>query len=308
MQSYTVIIGVLEMREKHFSYRDIRSRYGIGQGTVKLIIDRANEIGLPLADIRQMEPEKVETAFYPPENIRRKEIPLPDYQLIYDRLTAKGSKANLFYQWVDYKKDNPDGYQYTQFVHYFHDFVKQNYGSEKVSMPVERIPGERVYIDWVGDKPELVVDPETGEIFKVHVFVTTVGVSSCIYAEIFPDERMANFIAGTVHALDYYKAVPKYLVPDNCKTAVTKHTKDEIIINAREDNGELIITVDREEFTREKLGAMLERMVRLNPDQPVRIRGDAQMTWQMMADVITTCTKAGISQVSFSKQMPKEGQ
>lgn len=86
MQSYTVIIGVLEMREKYFSYRDIRSRYGIGQGTVKLIIDRANEIGLPLADIRQMEPEKVETAFYPPENIRRKEIPLPDYQLIYDRL------------------------------------------------------------------------------------------------------------------------------------------------------------------------------------------------------------------------------
>ena len=39
MQSYTVIIGVLEMREKHFSYRDIRSRYGVGQGTVKLILD-----------------------------------------------------------------------------------------------------------------------------------------------------------------------------------------------------------------------------------------------------------------------------
>ena len=53
MQSYTVIIGILEMREKHFSYRDIRSRYGIGQGTVKLIIDRANELGLPLADIRK---------------------------------------------------------------------------------------------------------------------------------------------------------------------------------------------------------------------------------------------------------------
>ena len=149
MQSYTVIIGVLEMREKCFSYRDIRSRYGIGQGTVKLILDRANELGLPLADIRQMEPEKVEKAFYPPENIRRKEIPLPDYQLIYDRLTAKGSKANLFYQWVDYKKDNPDGYQYTQFVHYFHDFVDHNYGSKQVSMPVERIPGERVYIDWL---------------------------------------------------------------------------------------------------------------------------------------------------------------
>lgn len=100
----------------------------------------------------------------------------------------------------------------------------------------------------------------------------------------------------------------KVKVPTAPKTTEeTSRAIDEIIINAREDNGELIITVDREEFTREKLGAMLERMVRLNPDQPVRIRGDAQMTWQMMADVITTCTKAGISQVSFSKQMPKEG-
>ena len=101
----------------------------------------------------------------------------------------------------------------------------------------------------------------------------------------------------------------KVKVPTAPKTTEeTSRAIDEIIINAREDNGELIITVDREAFTREKLGALLERMVRLNPDQPVRIRGDAQMTWQMMADVITTCTKAGISQVSFSKQMPKEGQ
>ena len=232
MQSYTTIIGVLDMREKKFSYRDIRARYDLGQGTVKLILDRASELGLPLTDLRQMDPQKVEDAFYPPENIRRKEMPLPDYRMIYDRLTAKGSKANLFYLWVDYKKDNPEGYQYTQFVHYFHEFVSKNYGNEKVSMPVERIPGERVYVDWVGDKPELVVDPETGEAFKIHVFVTTVGVSNCIYAEIFPDERMANFTAGTVHALDYYKAVPKYLVPDNCRTAVIKHTKDELIINA----------------------------------------------------------------------------
>ncbi len=76
----------------------------------------------------------------------------------------------------------------------------------------------------------------TEKIYNSHGFVTAVGVRNCIYAEIFPDERMANFIAGTVHALDYYKAVPKYLVPDDCKTAVAKHTKDEIIINASYQN------------------------------------------------------------------------
>lgn len=71
MQNYNTIIGVLDMREKNFSYRDCRARYNIGQGTVKLIIDRFNELGLPFDDLRQMEPERVETTFYPPENIRK---------------------------------------------------------------------------------------------------------------------------------------------------------------------------------------------------------------------------------------------
>lgn len=81
---------------------------------------------------------------------------------------------------------------------------------------------------------------------------------------------------------------------------------DEIIINAREENDELVITIDREKFTREKLSDMLKRMIAVNPNQPVRIRGDAEMSWQRMADVISTCSQAGVWNVSFSKQMPKE--
>ena len=93
-------------------------------------------------------------------------------------------------------------------------------------MPVERIPGERMYIDWVGDQPSLLLEPSTGELKKVHVFTTTLGFSSCVYVEIFPDEKLSSFITGVVHALEFYRAVPKYLVPDNLKTAVTKHSKD----------------------------------------------------------------------------------
>ena len=33
-------------------------------------------------------------------------------------------------------------------------------------MAVNRIPGEKMYIDWVGDQPELLTDTETGEIKK----------------------------------------------------------------------------------------------------------------------------------------------
>lgn len=84
---------------------------------------------------------------------------------------------------------------------------------------------------------------------------------------------------------------------------------DEIIINAREEeDGTLVVTIDREVFSLEQLEQRLRRLARLNENQPVRIRGDADMRWQKVADVISTCTKAGVYNVSFSKQMPKVSQ
>lgn len=99
-------------------------------------------------------------------------------------------------------------------------------------MAVERIPGEKMYIDWVGDKPGLLTDPETGEIRKVHIFATTLGVSSLIYAEAFMNEKLPQFIEGTVHAVQFYGGITKYFVPDNLKTAVTKHTRDELVLQS----------------------------------------------------------------------------
>ena len=76
------------------------------------------------------------------------------------------------------------------------------------------------------------MDTTTGELRKVHIFTTTLGFSSLVYAEIFPDEKLPHFITGTVHALSYYGAVPKYLVPDNLRTAVTRHSKDELVLQS----------------------------------------------------------------------------
>lgn len=98
----------------------------------------------------------------------------------------------------------------------------------------------------------------------------------------------------------------KVKVPTAPKTdEETSRAINEIIVNAREEDGELVITVDRERFTRDALAAMLSRMVARDSNLPVRIRGDAEMRWQSVADVISTCTQAGVWNVSFSKQMPQ---
>ena len=233
MQNYTTIIGIIDMRQRGISFDDCRSRYGVGCSTITLIMERFHNYDKDLSALKQMSPEEVENIFYPPENTLRKDVKyMPDYQLIYDKLTAPGSKANLFYLWIKYKQHCPSGYQYTQFCAHFKHFVEKNYGSEAVSMVVERIPGEKVYIDWIGEQPEILVDTHTGEVKKVHFYVTTIGVSNLLYAEAFEDEKLPNFISGTVHALEYYGASPKYLVPDNLKTAIIRHTKDELVINS----------------------------------------------------------------------------
>lgn len=195
-------------------------------------MNRYKQLGVSLDDLKQMEPVKVEATFYLQENIRCKDTSEPDFQKYYDRMLQKGSKVNLFYLWLEYKHENPDGYQTTRSYEYFNRFVAKNHGSREVYMPVERIPGEKMYIGWIGDKPGLLVVYSTGEILPVHVFVTTLGVSSLVYAEIFLDEKQPNFIAGTVHAIHFYGGVTKYLVPDNCRTAVKKHSKDELILNS----------------------------------------------------------------------------
>ena len=61
-----------------------------------------------------------------------------------------------------------------------------------------------MYIDWVGDQPELLTDTETGEIKKVHIFATTLGVSSLIYAEAFPNEKLPALMASSFSAASWF--------------------------------------------------------------------------------------------------------
>lgn len=232
MQDYNTIFGVIQMRQNNCSFSVIEARYHIGSSTVQRILKRFEASGLTLQELRTLEPGTVEELIYPPANLQRKDIPLPDFQLYYDRIHARGSKVNIAYCWIEYKQAHPDGYEQTQFYEYYNRFVETHYGKREAAMAVGRVPGEKMYIDWVGDQPELLIDRETGELRKVHIFTTTLGLSSLIYAEAFPNEKLPCFIEGTVHALSFYEGVPKYLVPDNLKTAVIKHTRDELVLQS----------------------------------------------------------------------------
>ena len=95
MQDFNTIIGVIQMRQNECSFSVIQKRYHIGSGTTQRILSRFEASGLTLEELRSADPRAVEELFYPPEQVRRKDVPLPDFQYYYDRIHAKGSKVNM---------------------------------------------------------------------------------------------------------------------------------------------------------------------------------------------------------------------
>lgn len=78
--------------------------------------------------------------------------------------------------------------------------------------------------------------------------------------------------------------------------------KGEIIINVLSDG---IIRVEGLTVDLTQLNTKLSAIARQFENQPVRIRGDGTVPYQRIVEVIDTCQKAGIWNISFATQRPE---
>lgn len=231
MHSYTVIVDVLNARRDGVSFQSIQNRHRIGAKGIYLILNRFEALDVGLEEFTAWPPEKVQEAIYPAERSLRKECGLPDFDPIYKKIKESKGRWNVEVAWIDYKDEHPDGYEITQFYEHYNRYLVEKYGFRSVRMAVERNPGEKMYIDWTGDTATVVLR-DLGKSVTVHLFLTTLGLSSFIYAECFLDEKLDKFISGVVKALSSYDGVPAQWVPDNLRAAINKHDKDNLILNS----------------------------------------------------------------------------
>jgi biopolymer transport protein ExbD len=85
----------------------------------------------------------------------------------------------------------------------------------------------------------------------------------------------------------------------------TTQQRGEIIINVFADGS---IKVEGQSQTMDELLEKLTGIHKAYPNQPVRIRGDGKVEYQRIVDVMDTCGKAGIWNISFAAQRPAEKQ
>jgi transposase len=218
---------ILVLHSQGRSKLQIAALTGTARNTIKKYIKEFSKSQLTLDDVNALTDKELEDLFIKPDEnaINDKLLQLfslfPDYN---KKLIKKGVTRLVL--WDEYKKLHPDGLARSQFNHYFALWRAQ----VNPTMKMNHKAGDKLYVDFAGDKLQI-IDPFTGEVQQVEVFVAILGASQLTYVEAVPTQQKEDFIAACENAIHYCGGVPAAIVPDNLRSAVTKSSKYEPVVN-----------------------------------------------------------------------------
>jgi len=215
------------LRLKHengLSVRKIGICCNLNSSTVSDYLARAKIAGIswPIPD--DMDDEILENLLFPKNVLTRRAVQEPDFPVIHQELRKKGVTLQLL--WIEYKEQNPLGYQYSRFCELYQQW-------KKIIDPVLRQSykaGEKLFVDYAGPTMT-VVDTATGEKMPAYVFVAVLGASNYTYIEASLSLDLYAWISANCRALEYLGGVPEIIVPDNLKTGVKHPCRYEPDIN-----------------------------------------------------------------------------
>ncbi|MDH7448482.1 IS21 family transposase [Aquimarina sp. 2201CG14-23] len=131
-----------------------------------------------------------------------------------------------FMLWENYYQNKKVFISYSRFCHLYRVW-------SRTQSPVMRFihkAGDKMFVDFTGKKLQ-VIDPSTGVIKEMEVFIAILGASGYTYVEACGSQKREDFIGCMVNALHFFGGVPRAIVTDNLKSAVTKSSKYEPILN-----------------------------------------------------------------------------
>ena len=206
------------------------------------MISRALKVSRPAVDHYLIQARKTKTKWADAESMRDEELVQrlqgnetrkndPRYADLVTRIreiTNELGKKHVTRQllWEEYRRDYPDGYEYSQFCFHIQMFT----ADAEVSMHLDHEPGRRLFVDFAGTRPSI-TDAKTGIEQPVELFVSVLPASGLIYTEAVASQQINDLCTGTRHAFEYAGGVSTIIVSDNLKSAVTKSDRYEPDIN-----------------------------------------------------------------------------
>ena len=143
---------------------------------------------------------------------------MPNYEAVAKDMSSR-KNMTLVVLWNRYAKKCRDCglkfYSYRQFCENYAKWCDEN----KETLHFNAVIGQKMEVDFAG-KTFQMVDPLTGEVLEIVVFVAVLPYSQYIYAEGMLSTKEPQWIAVNNNALAYFGGVPALVVCDNCKQAV----------------------------------------------------------------------------------------
>ena len=201
---------------------------GIARNTVKKYLIRYVELRVTMDQIDKMSDTQMSKAFLTKPALPNPNKRLSDLNSLLPSLVAMLKKRGVTKQMVydKYFSSCNDGYKRSTFLERLNIFMNVVKGS----MRMEHKAGDKMFVDFTGKKLQI-VDPSSGEVTDMEVFVAILGCSQLTFVMAMPSQKKEDFIMGCEKALHFYGGVPQAIVPDNLKSAVTKASKYESLLN-----------------------------------------------------------------------------
>jgi transposase len=196
------------------SHRAVARSLGLGLGTISSVLARARATGLDWPQVQALTDEVLEHQLYGrPEVAGQRQRPAPDCAWIHAERRKPGVTLELLH--LEYLERHPDGYRYTRFC----DLYRRWLTRRGLSMRQVHCAGDKCFVDYAGQKPRL-IDPATGEVVEVELFVAALGASNYTYAEATPTQQVPDWIASHTRAFAFFGGVTSAVVCDQLKSGV----------------------------------------------------------------------------------------
>ncbi|WP_232228869.1 IS21 family transposase [Salegentibacter sp. T436] len=217
---------IISLHLDGFSNRKIGATLGISRNTVNTYMRLFKASGSSLKELLALDNAGLEKLF--PSHTTIDNPRYEELMLYFEGVNkARNHPGFTFlYHYQEYVAQAKDPYGYTQFMEHY----RRKYAKVKGSMKIEHDPGNEVFIDYAGKKLQI-IDKETGELVPVEVFVAILPNSQYTYVEACKSQKREDLITCCCNALRYYGGVPKAIVSDNLKSAVTRASRYEADIN-----------------------------------------------------------------------------
>jgi transposase len=217
---------IITLHKDGLSNRKISDLLGISRNTINRYIKLFEAGDHDLDTLLSMDNARLKELFTSHTTIKNERF--EQLMHYFDKINEGRNHPGFTFQYHydEYKREVKNPYGYTQFMEYYN----RKHAKVRGSMKLEHEAGKEAYIDYTGKKLHI-VNRDTGELIPVEVFIVILPNSQYTYVEASMSQKREDMIESLGNALSFFGGVPKAIVSDNLKSAVTRASKYEPDIN-----------------------------------------------------------------------------